>query len=63
MCTQNGAIRLGGGRTRREGRIELCWNNEWGTICDDDWGRNEANVVCRQLGYLDMGKLYRYPEV
>ena len=47
-CTQ-GAIRLLGG-SATEGRIEVCNNNVWGTVCDDDWDAIDAQVACRQLG-------------
>ena len=50
-----GNIRLVGGSVQDEGRVELCQNNAWGTICDDGFDENDANVICRQLGYPDQG--------
>ena len=52
-----GDIRLVGGSVADEGRVELCLNNAWGTICDDGFDVNDANVICRQLGYPDHGTL------
>lgn len=49
-CTL-GEIRLVGGTTSYEGRLEICQNNDFGTVCDQMWDAFDATVVCRQLGY------------
>ena len=51
-CTgcKTGEIRLDDGNSGLEGRVEICLNNEWGTVCDQMWDVNDASVVCRQLG-------------
>ena len=54
-CT-DGELRLGGGATSREGRVEICYERQWGTVCDDLWGTNDAKVACRQLGFSSYGK-------
>lgn len=52
----DGELRLIGGSTPNEGRVEICFNETWGTVCDDHWGSHDASVVCGQLGYARTGK-------
>ena len=52
MCT-NGDIRLVDGITEDEGRIEICTDEVWGTVCDEGWDETDAHVACTQLGYPD----------
>ena len=50
LCNDR-SIRLVGGTDAFEGRIEVCYNETWGSICDNSWSRADANVACRQLGF------------
>ena len=51
VVNTNGDIQLIGGSTSRQGRVEIWYNSQWNTVCDDSWDLNDANVVCEQLGY------------
>ena len=54
-CAVEGDVRLVGGKQPFEGRLEVCLYNSargmnvWGTVCNDEWNMNAAQVVCRQL--------------
>lgn len=54
-----GDIRLIGSSQVNEGRVEVCRNNVWGTVCDDFWGAEEASVACRQAGFSRFGAVSR----
>ena len=55
-----GEIRLQGSMFQYRGRVKVCANGVWGTVCDDSWDSTDSSVVCKQLGYSRFGtKLHK----
>ena len=52
----SGDLRLVGGERESEGRVEICVEEFWGTVCDSGWDQKEALVVCREIGFVETGR-------
>ena len=55
-CT-NGEARLVDGPSLNKGRLEVCINQAWATVCSNSFGTQESMVACGQLGFQRYGKL------
>ena len=53
----SGMIRLQGGDFANQGRVEVYCNGQWGTICDNGFGSDDANIICKQLGYSGYARM------
>ena len=53
----SGNARLVGGSAENEGRLEVCINQLWGTVCNQQWDIKDTRVACKQLGYQEFGNL------
>ena len=56
QCSSTGSVRLVGGASSNEGRMEVCVNGMWGTVTYYQWDSREVTVVCKQLGYQNPGE-------
>ena len=48
---EDGEVRLEGGFSDSNGRVEFCQYRTWGAVCSEGWDDSDARVVCGQLGY------------
>ena len=53
----HGDVRLLGGQSKYEGRVEFCYSGSWTSVCPIGWDYREAAVICRQSGFHSIGKL------
>ena len=58
----DGELRLVGGPSNREGRVEMCYRRVWGAVSDLEWDNQDAAVICRQLGFEPSGT-YNYVKI
>ena len=56
-CT-TGAIRLAGGTSPANGRVEVCSNGFWTSLCSTNFDTAEADIVCAEVGYQGLGSTY-----
>ena len=55
VCSTDWELRLVNGGSSLEGRLEVCLNGVWGTICDQSWDDTDAGVACSQIGHSARG--------
>ena len=60
LACDNGEIRLEGGNSLYNGRVEICRDQTWGGVCDNSWTNVDATVACRNLGYSGFSKGTQY---
>ena len=56
LACMDGQLLLFNGSNAMEGRVEICYNDTYGTICDDKWDILDARVACKKLGYNSTGE-------
>ncbi len=53
---REGSLRLVDGSSHNEGRVEVCLDGRWGTVCNDGWTEREVSLVCSRLGFPTLSK-------
>ena len=53
---REGEVRIIDRNTMIQGRVEICFDEVWGTVCNENWGQADATVVCRELEYFEYGE-------
>ena len=59
LCVE-GSVRLADGVIEKEGRVEVCVNGVWGSVCDEGWDSTDSHMICIQLGHPDEGTYSSY---
>ena len=52
---KDGDTRLASGLNRFQGRVEVCYNRIWGSVCSYSWTNEDGNVVHKELRYQSVG--------
>jgi len=55
---EEGAVRLINGQNVREGLVQVCINQAWGTVCSNLFSVSEAEVVCSQMNFERTGECF-----
>ena len=55
LACKDGDLKLVGSKSENEGRLEVCFDQRWGTINENGWTHIDTQVTCRQLGYSTSG--------
>ena len=56
VSCNDGEVRLDGGVTKWEGRVEVCFNQRWNIVGGEEWSETNSHVMCNVLGYDIPGK-------
>ena len=60
VLTDPVSVRIVDGLSDHEGRLEVYYNGEWGTVCHSGFDRLDGDIACRQLGYNGSAAVYTH---